>query len=111
VKGRSRFLWVKGRSPYATDISCFCSKISLLFLHKLTVMTVEFAPIFELGLSEKLQLLEDLWDNIATQPANVPVLDCQKEELAKRKLSHSQNPSLASFWSSVKARIRSQRNG
>ncbi len=46
-------------------------------------MTVEFAPIFELGLSEKLQLLEDLWDNIATQPANIPVLDWQKEELAK----------------------------
>jgi putative addiction module component (TIGR02574 family) len=75
-------------------------------------MTVEFAPIFELGLSEKLQLLEDLWDNIATQPANIPVLDWQKEELTKRKLSYSQDPSLASSWDSVKARIRSnQRNG
>jgi putative addiction module component (TIGR02574 family) len=74
-------------------------------------MTVEFAPIFELGLSEKLQLLEDLWDNIATQPENIPVLDWQKEELHKRKILHLQDPSLASSWDSVKARIRSQRNG
>ena len=74
-------------------------------------MTVELTPIFELGLSKKLQLLEDLWDNIAAQPANIPVLDWQKEELAKRNLSHSQDPSLASSWDSVKARIRSQRNG
>jgi putative addiction module component (TIGR02574 family) len=74
-------------------------------------MTVEFAPIFELGLSEKLQLLEDLWDNIATQPANILVLDWQKEQLNERKISHLQDPSLASSWDSVKARIRSQRNG
>ena len=73
-------------------------------------MTVEFAPIFELGLSEKLQLLEDLWDNIATQPANIPVLDWQKEELTKRKLSYLQDPSLASSWDTVKARIRTHRN-
>jgi putative addiction module component (TIGR02574 family) len=74
-------------------------------------MTVEFAPIFELGLSEKLQLLEDLWDDIATQPENIPVLDWQKEELNERQILHLQDPSLASSWDSVKARIRSQRNG
>jgi hypothetical protein len=74
-------------------------------------MAVEFAPIFELGLSEKLQLLEDLWDDIATQPENIPVLDWQKEELNKRQILHLQDPSLVSSWDSVKARIRSQRNG
>jgi len=74
-------------------------------------MTVEFAPIFELGLAEKLQLLEDLWDNIASQPENVAVLDWQKEELTKRKASHLQDPSLASSWDSVKARIRSRKHG
>ena len=70
-------------------------------------MKVDFAPIFELGLSEKLQLLEDLWDDIATKSANLPVLDWQKEELAKRKALHLQDPSLDSYWESVKERIRS----
>lgn len=68
-------------------------------------MKADFAPIFELGLSEKLQLLEDLWDDIATQSANVPVLDWQKDELDQRKVLHLQDPSLASSWESVKARI------
>ncbi|WP_228051911.1 addiction module protein [Sphaerospermopsis aphanizomenoides] len=71
------------------------------------MMKADFAPIFELGLSEKLQLLEDLWDDIATQSANVPVLDWQKDELDQRKVLHLQDPSLASSWESVKARIRS----
>ncbi|NET00317.1 MAG: addiction module protein [Sphaerospermopsis sp. SIO1G1] len=69
-------------------------------------MKADFAPIFELGLSEKLQLLEDLWDDIATQSANVPVLDWQKDELDQRKVLHLQDPSLASSWELVKARIR-----
>ncbi|BAZ83461.1 addiction module protein [Sphaerospermopsis kisseleviana CS-549] len=69
-------------------------------------MKADFAPIFELGLSEKLQLLEDLWDDIATQSANVPVLDWQKDELDQRKVLHLQDPILASSWESVKARIR-----
>jgi putative addiction module component (TIGR02574 family) len=74
-------------------------------------MPVEFAPIFELETSEKLQLLEDLWDNIASQPANIPILDWQKEELTKRKAIYLQDVSLASSWDSVKARIRSRGNG
>jgi putative addiction module component (TIGR02574 family) len=74
-------------------------------------MPVEFAPIFELETSEKLQLLEDLWDNIASQPANIPILDLPKEELIKRKAAYLQNVSLASSWDSIKARIRSRNNG
>ncbi len=72
-------------------------------------MPVEFAPIFELETSEKLQLLEDLWDNIASQPANILILDWQKEELTKRKAAHL-DVSVASSWDSVKARIRSRSN-
>ncbi len=70
-------------------------------------MPVEFAPIFELETSEKLQLLEDLWDSIASQPANIPVLEWQKQELTKRKTAHLQDISLASSWDSVKAKIPS----
>ncbi len=36
-------------------------------------------------MSEKLQLVEDLWDDIASTPSAVPVHDWQKEELARRK--------------------------
>jgi putative addiction module component (TIGR02574 family) len=41
--------------------------------------------IFELSPSEKLQLVDDLWDDLATEPEAVPVHDWQKQELARRK--------------------------
>lgn len=69
-------------------------------------MNIEFAPIFELELSEKLQLVEDLWDDIASAPEQVPVLEWQKEELARRKAAYLQNPDARTSWEEAKERIR-----
>lgn len=74
-------------------------------------MNTEFAQVFELTLSEKLQLLEDLWDSIAQAPEQIPVLDWQKEELAKRKAAYLRNPNSGSSWEDVKERIRSGQYG
>lgn len=74
-------------------------------------MNTEFTQVFELTLSEKLQLLEDLWDSIASDPGQIPVLDWQKEELARRKAAHSQNPGSGSSWEAAKERIRSGQYG
>jgi putative addiction module component (TIGR02574 family) len=74
-------------------------------------MNTEFAQVFELTLSEKLQLLEDLWDSIAQVPEQIPVLDWQKEELAKRKAAYLQNPNAGSSWEAVKDRIRNGQYG
>lgn len=73
-------------------------------------MNAEFTQIFKLALSEKLQLVEDLWDSIALVPDQLPVLDWQKEELANRKAAYLQNPSLGSSWEAAKERIRSRHN-
>lgn len=48
-------------------------------------MSSSAESIFELILSEKLQLVEDLRDDIASTPEAVPVHDWQKKELARRK--------------------------
>lgn len=74
-------------------------------------MSTEFSQVFELSLSEKLQLLEDLWDSIAQAPEQIPVLDWQKEELAKRKAAYLQNPDSGSSWKAVKERIRNRQYG
>ena len=79
------------------------------FLSK-TGMNAEFTQLFELTFSEKLQLVEDLWDSIACDPEQIPVLDWQKEELARRKAAYLQNPDSGSSWDAAKERIRSQRN-
>ena len=71
-------------------------------------MNPELSQLLKLGISEKLQLVEDLWDDIASVPERVPVPDWQKEELARRKSEHLQNPASGASWEEAKARIRKQ---
>ena len=62
--------------------------------------------VFELSPSEKLQLVEDLWDDLAAAPESVPVFDWQKVELARRKENLSKNPESGRRWEDVKRNIR-----
>ena len=64
------------------------------------------ASIFDLSSSEKLQLVEDLWDDIAAEPDGVPVHDWQKQELARRKANLRENPASGLRWDEVKRRVR-----
>ena len=63
---------------------------------------------FELSLSEKLQLVEDLSDDIASAPEDVPVHDWQKEELARRKQNRLSTPGSALSWQEIQRRVRSR---
>jgi len=69
-------------------------------------MNIPPTSIFELSVSEKLQLVEDLWDDIASTPLAVPVHDWQKEELARRKQNLRNNPASGLSWQEIQRRIR-----
>lgn len=62
--------------------------------------------IFDLSPSEKLQLVEDLRDDLAATPEAVPVHNWQKEELARRKTNLMNNPASGLTWEEVKQRVR-----
>lgn len=64
--------------------------------------------IFDLSPAEKLQLVEDLWDDLAATPHEVPVHDWQKEEIARRKANLMKQPDTALSWEEVQRRIRSR---
>jgi len=64
--------------------------------------------VFDLSASEKLQLVEDLWDDLATNPDEVPIHDWQKEELARRKANLTSRPAAGGSWDDVKRRIRTR---
>jgi putative addiction module component (TIGR02574 family) len=64
--------------------------------------------LFDLTPPEKLQLVEDLWDDLAAVPSDVPVHDWQKEELARRKEHRATESTSGVVWQEVKARIRSR---
>jgi putative addiction module component (TIGR02574 family) len=62
--------------------------------------------IFDLSPAEKLQLVEDLWDDLACTPDAVPVHEWQKQELARRKANLANNPASGLSWERVKQRVR-----
>jgi len=64
--------------------------------------------VFDLSPSEKLQLVEDLWDDLAATPEDVPVHDWQKQELARRKANLLKNPAAGLPWRELKRRVRKQ---
>ena len=69
-------------------------------------MGANLAAVFDLGPAEKLQLVEDLWDDLAATPEAVPVHDWQKEELTRRRENLRKNPAAGSTWEEVQRRIR-----
>jgi putative addiction module component (TIGR02574 family) len=71
-------------------------------------MSPDLGSVFDLTPPEKLQLVEDLWDDLAATPEAVPVYDWQKEELARRKENLRKNPASGLSWEEVKRRIRSR---
>jgi len=62
--------------------------------------------VFDLSPAEKLQLVEDLWDDLAANPEDVPVHDWQIAELARRKANLQRNPASVTDWESVKRHVR-----
>ena len=78
-----------------------------LILRELTMEIRMAGPsVFDLSPSEKLQLVEDLWDDLAGTPEAVPMHDWQKQELARRKANLQNNPALGLSWEDVKQRVR-----
>jgi putative addiction module component (TIGR02574 family) len=64
--------------------------------------------VFDLSPAEKLQLVEDLWDDLAATPEDVPVHQWQKDELERRKANLTNNPAAGLSWEEVKRRVRSR---
>jgi putative addiction module component (TIGR02574 family) len=71
-------------------------------------MEPDTVSVFDLSPAEKLQLVEDLWDDLAATPEAVPVHEWQKQELARRKENLTKNPASGLSWQEAKTRIRSR---
>ena len=69
-------------------------------------MSIARREIQSLSVSDRLQLLEEIWDSLVKTPDAVPVTEAQRRELARRRRAHAQNPSAAKSWAEVRARLR-----
>ena len=54
----------------------------------------DLPQLASLSTAEKLQLVDDLWDEIAADPHAVPFPEWQKQELARRRSAFEANAAL-----------------
>jgi putative addiction module component (TIGR02574 family) len=66
------------------------------------------ADILNLSVSERIQLVQDIWDSIAEVPDSVPLTDEQKAELDRRLDAYHRDPNAGSPWSVVRERFKSR---
>jgi putative addiction module component (TIGR02574 family) len=59
----------------------------------------------QLSVAERIQLAEDLWDSILTEPDELPLTDAQMQELDRRLEHYQQDPNTGSSWETVKGRL------
>ena len=71
-------------------------------------MTSDGQSVFDLSPAEKLQLVEDLWEDLAATPEAVPVHDWQKAELARRQANLQRQPATGLAWEEVQRRVRAR---
>ena len=67
------------------------------------------SDVLELPVSERIELVCDLWDSIAQVPEKVALTPEQSAELDRRLGAYRLSPTAGSPWSEVKARILSSR--
>ena len=66
------------------------------------------ADILGLSVSERIQLVQDIWDSIAEVPDSIPLTDEQKAELDRRLDAYHKDPNAGSPWSTVRERFKSR---
>lgn len=65
--------------------------------------------ILNLSISERIQLVEDIWDSIASAPEAIQLSEEQKEELNRRLDGYHADLAKGSPWDVVRERIRGRR--
>jgi putative addiction module component (TIGR02574 family) len=69
-------------------------------------MSTQLSDILKLSVAERIQLVEDIWDSIAADPAALPLTDAEREELDRRLAAHAQDPDAGVSWTELKRKVR-----
>ena len=64
--------------------------------------------ILDLSVSERIQLVQDIWDSIAQVPESVSLTEEEKAEIDRRLDAYHNNPNAGSPWLQVQERIKSR---
>jgi putative addiction module component (TIGR02574 family) len=65
----------------------------------------DFSQLLELPPTERLQLVEALWDSLVEVPEAIPISADIREELDRRLAAYYADPSSARPWDEIKAEL------
>ena len=57
--------------------------------------------LLQLSIAERIQLVEDLWDSVAKDAAQLPISEAQRTELERRLARFAENPDATRPWEEV----------
>jgi putative addiction module component (TIGR02574 family) len=69
------------------------------------ISTVTSFGVLSLSVAERVQLVEDIWDNIVEVPDELGLTDSQKAEIDRRLDTYHRSPEVGSPWDMVRERI------
>jgi len=72
------------------------------------MMEEKLQEILKLTVSERLQLLEAIWDSIASEANSIELSDEHKRILDEELAAYEKDPNSGSSWEEVKNRIRTE---
>ena len=72
-------------------------------------MSVDLSGILNLSVKKRLELIEEIWDSIASDEQGIPLTTAQRRELDRRKREHLADPTRAVPWSEVHDRLRKRK--
>jgi putative addiction module component (TIGR02574 family) len=72
-------------------------------------MSVPIDEILNLSIKKRLELIEEIWDSIASDEDAIPLTSAQRRELDRRKRVHRSDPSAATPWSEVRDRLQKRK--
>ncbi len=68
-------------------------------------MNTQLEQILELPVSERIQLVKDIWDSIAAVPESVKLTPAQMKEIEHRLEDYRANPEDVVAWEDVRNRL------
>ena len=68
-------------------------------------VSIKSLGIDRLSIDERLQLVEDIWDDIASTVESRDIPQSHKDELDRRETAYQADPEAGSSWEDVKSRL------
>jgi putative addiction module component (TIGR02574 family) len=71
---------------------------------------IKVSDTLKLSIPERIQLVEDIWDTIASETESIELTENEKKIIDERLEAYHKNPDEGSPWDEVYKRIVSKKN-